>query len=229
MKRQSELSTVDTANRSQLMSPEIFFGLDNFSVRGAIVFCSGWAFCRNDAIVRIDLESWTDHAVNNIVTAVYGDSRPDVQARYPRQPAAAHSGFYLYGATGIGRESATRCDLVFHLAFGERVRRTLELNGTQAGKSTRCMSRSQSYRRLMGRAWALLKQAEFSALWFKAKPYLAKNPRIQRNPIQRIKSLFKRSEAENALLIVDHDLGGEQTFTGKISLPTNSPRDDRFS
>lgn len=172
------------------------------------MFGVGWAFCPCDEIVRIDLENTTVDGQKNRLSLAYGNHRPDIQAYYRDCPSASHSGFYIYGALQSETEMTTQMSLIFYLASGEKVQRTLQPNKVGVKDISLRMRRLQLWRDLTIGAWLLIKQGKLSATWHKAKWYMGKKLRDENDPIEKLLSLLRRSGCNNWLLVVDHDLGG---------------------
>jgi glycosyltransferase involved in cell wall biosynthesis len=181
----------------------LHYCLDSLVVRRGIVHGHGWAFFSASAVKKMRMEMTT--AVNRVdaIEASYGHKRDDVLELHHDATNARYSGFRFQAKVPAIIESAY---LTIESEDGESCRIALDIKAD--GDALRLSSKKLTYLRLIQKAWRLVRRGQFKRLWHAVSVYTTKFPRREKNLAPIVERLIADTHAKNALLVIDHDLGG---------------------
>ncbi|MBL8383435.1 MAG: glycosyltransferase [Burkholderiales bacterium] len=177
------------------------YSIDRLVVRGRRVFGFGWLFHPEYPVSAVRLELTLSDGGTVSIPVEFGRTRDDVADAFPGVATALRAGFFLYGGWSGG--AATSAALVGTAGDGSGFRLAAPMSDMAAPGDRPALVPDK--RMLAARAWAMLRRGQWRELLRKA----GRHARVQAGPRPYTPAALRRLlGSRQALLVIDHDLGG---------------------
>jgi len=190
------------------LDKKLHYNIDHLVTKSGMLHCRGWVCDESGPLVELRIECRLLDNKKIEQSILYGLPRGDVKSHLKEFPHAEASGFLVNIA--CGSSELIGADLIAKTVTGEE--KHIHLFEMRYGHRRDRLSSSASSRMVMTlamRALRLVLQGNFRSLAEKLNRYIAHKPTRVLDPLAEIKkALCDQVLKKQALLVIDHDLGG---------------------